>query len=246
MKCIVFSDLHGHLPHLDNSHLVILAGDIAPLSIHHNINATVKWFYSKFVPYLLSMKTDFILIVGGNHDFFLEENPNIFDDLNDSIDSGTININGHQVALNNTQKLPHIIYFDGNTSPISIGGKSFYGMPYTRKHSGNDAFAFSEAKLRVLYTKIPHSIDVLISHDSPFNPDFQPDDNVYGRSFDESFGSVPLFDAIQKRNIKYCFSGHIHSERQDSYLINKTQCFNVGLVEDDSYAQLSHPLVINI
>jgi Icc-related predicted phosphoesterase len=221
------SDLHGHLPSIREVDLLVIAGDITPRNIHTNISASLHWFNNTFIDYLNTIKVNAIAIIAGNHDFLLLKYKDLF---------STADIN------------KEVFYFpEGNPPVISYKGKKIWGTPWSRIWSphGNDAFAHREDQLERLYKIIPHNLDILISHDMPFDDDFESDDTIYARSWSHSIGSVELSSAIEQRNIKYCICGHIHSEH-DTFMIGKTRVYNVGLVEDDSYQMIYKPTYINI
>ena len=75
MKILVISDLHGILPEressffndLDGVELLLICGDIMPLSIQFDIKESRKWLSSTFVPWIKSLNIKQTIFIAGNH-----------------------------------------------------------------------------------------------------------------------------------------------------------------------------------
>jgi predicted phosphodiesterase len=84
MKICCISDLHGHLPPIEPCDLLLVAGDVCPLTDHDPVFQT-KWLRSVFAPWLSQVPAKRSIWTAGNHDFALE-NPALRDELNCRVD----------------------------------------------------------------------------------------------------------------------------------------------------------------
>ena len=71
MKICAISDTHGFLPEIEPCDLLLISGDIIPLYIQRNHIASSNWFYTEFTDWIGQLKCDKIIIIAGNHDFYL-------------------------------------------------------------------------------------------------------------------------------------------------------------------------------
>jgi 3',5'-cyclic AMP phosphodiesterase CpdA len=161
MKIVGISDLHGWLPdNLPEGNVLCIAGDIVPLEIQRSFTKTRFWLANQFLCWIDQLKFSHIIIVPGNHDFYIEELykrnelENFGDDFNNSV-----------------RPQVHWIVDD----KIEIYGTTFYGCAWTleNEYSGPGAWAFeAEKKHGNLYDQkysgiIRANVDVIITHDSP-------------------------------------------------------------------------------
>ena len=72
IKCIAISDTHGSLPQLPECDVVCCAGDISPLDYQGDQTQMVSWFCLEFLPWVEKLPCKKFILVGGNHDFFLQ------------------------------------------------------------------------------------------------------------------------------------------------------------------------------
>ena len=69
MKICAISDLHGRV---DLSELKIkadvlcIAGDFIPLYIQRNIQKSIEWINSEFIPWLNKLDVECVLLISGN------------------------------------------------------------------------------------------------------------------------------------------------------------------------------------
>ena len=182
MRICAISDLHGHLPKIEESDLLLIAGDICP-TYDHDIRFQYQWLDGSFREWLKAQPAKDIVLVAGNHDFIFEKNPQGIKDLN----------------------LP-CHYLENEAKEIA--GLKIYGSPWslwfwdwafnspTRENGGEEFLA-------KFYKDIPDDTDIIISHGPPFG---------YGdlTSRGESTGSTALLDRIKQIKAKYVIAGHIH------------------------------------
>lgn len=75
MKIAVMSDLHGILPERESSYfddfdgveLLLICGDIMPLSIQHNMLESREWMSLSFIPWVKSLNVKQTVFIAGNH-----------------------------------------------------------------------------------------------------------------------------------------------------------------------------------
>lgn len=220
MKVIVFSDIHGILPKIDEEFdLMLIPGDICPVW-NHNRAFQWEWLTHEFVDWIKSLpfRDAFsrVVVCAGNHDLCLEgiSKGKLFD-----WEKGT----GYRLR-----------YLENGTFNFDIleGDKynvyTIYGTPIC-KVFGN--WAFMREDLRKYYDKIPDNIDILISHDAA-------DINDLGRIScgfyaGENAGNVVLAEYVKKIKPAYYFCGHIHSGNHTLTEKDGTKMANVSLVDED-------------
>jgi UDP-2,3-diacylglucosamine pyrophosphatase LpxH len=161
MKIVGISDLHGWLPQqLPEGDVLCIAGDIVPLKIQRDMKQSMDWFYGTFSKWIDSLSYKHVIIVPGNHDFYIEElfivnELELFDDYF------------------NEKVKPEVHWIiDGK---VEIDGTTFYGCAWTNEneHSGPGRWAFEakreEGSFRDMkyYGLLRARADVIITHDSP-------------------------------------------------------------------------------
>lgn len=147
MKVIATSDLHGDLPlDVPECDLFIVAGDSAPVRGSHAVDVQSLWFVKEFVPWLKDVPAKHKVLIGGNHDFFMDQKET-FDRLLKLID------------------LPENIHYLRDSS-VEIDGLNLYGFPWV-PNLPTWAFHADRPTLQDKIDKIPDSTDILISHGPP-------------------------------------------------------------------------------
>ena len=208
------SDLHGNYPVLKGGDLLIIAGDLTARDTEKENNDFWRWLcYQNYKK---------CIVVGGNHDNYLQNNPDFIDDdqkiLCHLLDSGT-----------------------------EFEGLKIWGTPWTKTFCGMNpnckAFTCStEAELKEKFDLIPGDIDILITHSPPYGYL----DTVYhpGDVFNEiNVGSTALLETLKIVMPKYLICGHIHEDNgyEEFHHNGKmTYIFNVSLI--DEYYNPVHPL----
>ena len=82
MKICAISDLHGYLPNnIEESDLLLIAGDLIPLDIQSSYSLSEEWFEVDFNNWIASLPVDKVIIVGGNHDGFIDDKCLLFRDI---------------------------------------------------------------------------------------------------------------------------------------------------------------------
>ena len=142
MDIIAVSDLHGYLPDLDNYYcdVLIIAGDVCPIH-NHEIDFQEDWLKTEFSLWLSGLPIRYVIGVGGNHDFVLQEKSEL------------------------GQTLPWVYL---NNYHVDIEGVRFWGTPTCTFIDGYWAFERTENQLVDVYETIPDDVDVMISHGPAF------------------------------------------------------------------------------
>lgn len=155
MKICGISDIHGNL--LDNvpeCDVLCIAGDVITLNAQRNFDASEYWWKNRFVPWVIKLPCKKVLVVPGNHDFYLE---NLY--LNDKWKEFC-----DYMAVVTQGKLHFLI-----DQSYEYEGIKFYGTPWIEPidfQRKRWAFENYNPNPDNPYSKIPEC-DVLITHDNP-------------------------------------------------------------------------------
>lgn len=214
MRICAISDLHGLLPELEPCDLVLIAGDISPLSIQQNIPLMDSWLFNKFIPWINNLDCGNVILVAGNHDFWFERASESSILL---LQSGT---NFKLRYLCN--QLYYIAKDDGSNIKI-------FGTPYCHRF-GNWPFMKTDDILIEKFKEIPKNLDILISHDPPYG--ICDIDCILENMIPDHVGGTVLADRILEIKPSMVICGHIHSGEHNPTLIGKTTYVNVSLLNE--------------
>lgn len=76
MKVIATSDLHGALPEIEPCDLLLIGGDVCPVT-DHRPKFQRGWLRSNFTHWLERVPAKHVIGIGGNHDYIFEEDPTV-------------------------------------------------------------------------------------------------------------------------------------------------------------------------
>ena len=169
------SDLHGYCPELEGGDLLIIAGDLTANDWLHQ--------YDKFYDWVRTQDYKKIIVIAGNHDNFLQENPSF------------------------------ITIYDGELSYLCDSGTQFeglkiWGSPWTLAFEGMNpkckAFTVdTEEELAEKWNLIPNDVDILVTHSPPYG--------ILDKTlFENHVGSVTLENAVQRIKPYLHVFGHVH------------------------------------
>ena len=235
MTIAVISDLHGNLPiypskyweGIEECELLLICGDILPLSIQSNMPRSRDWLIDDFKPWAASLPVEQVYFVAGNHDFWFEKN---------DIEARKI------FSLNDKVTYMKNEYLDYYASIQDSKTYRIFGTPYCHMF-GNWAFMRGEETLAYKFSEMPDDVDILISHDAPYGTS---DICLEGWSAIKGhIGCPELRDAIIKKQPKYCFHGHLHSSNHEEELLGETKVFNTSVLNEE-YELVYKPLIIKI
>lgn len=210
MVIVPMSDLHGYLPKPEDvppCDVVTISGDFVPLEYQNDDVASIAWFCLEFVPWTDALRCKKVILVAGNHDFFIEHVM-----LGPVREDGTRKCRTASEVLKkllpgNNKGKHKLIYLRDNS--VEIEGKKFYGTPWTTGLPGW-AFACTEEEFAEHLKQMPKKFDVLLTH---MPPSFGDIGTVlqHGWNYGRDFSSNVLADAMLERDILYTFCGHVHS-----------------------------------
>lgn len=140
MKIIATSDLHGNLPQIPPCDLLLIAGDICPLT-SHDLYYQYGWLDTNFRFWLNRVPAKRVIMTFGNHDFISQRQQNDVIEL----------------------ELKADMLFNES---IIVDGVKIWGSPYS--HFFHDwAWNAYEDELLEMYQKIPNDTDIIITHGPP-------------------------------------------------------------------------------
>jgi Icc-related predicted phosphoesterase len=229
MKIACVSDLHGHLPPIPDCDLLIIAGDIVPLSVQRDMNKCCGWLNGSFRNWVEDIFNRGIVICGiaGNHDILFQHTPNL---------------------------LPRDLlwhYIQDNL--VECKGLKIWGSPWQLNFGYGWAFNASEEELRQKYNRIPNDVDVIISHGPPYGygdtvieyvNSWQPKNLGEIVEVENHVGSKILLETINRANPKLVVTGHCH-EGYGVYQAGKTTVVNASLL-NDKYQPVNEVIVVEI
>lgn len=225
MKIAAISDTHGvylgnAMDSVKDIDILLIAGDTADLYTQKSIDGSREFYEKNFIPWTQKLDTKHIVMVAGNHDFFLEACPKEFRKMIE----GT-----------------NITYLENEY--CEIDGITIYGTPLCHKFY-NWAFMPDDDTQIDIYKKTmdDRNIDILLAHDAPYGCSDICWDSSWGR---EHIGSEILRDIVHIKNPTYLIHGHLHSSNHEEEILGDTKVYNVSLVGED-YMQKYKPLIFEI
>jgi Icc-related predicted phosphoesterase len=219
IKIACVSDLHGFLPVIEPSDLLIIGGDICPHVCQpvtkNDILFQAQWLNSVFNSWLNSLPVDHIIAIPGNHDFVFQDKPYLVD--------------------------PHLeLLIDKFTTYKEI---NIYGSPWSLYYGGwafNSPKYYGELFLEEKYNDIPENTNIIISHGGIYGYGDLTDDN-------RITGSEALLKRAEKlKELKHIITGHIHSDNAIGSFkhINGFEIINASVV-NERYELVHNPTYIN-
>ena len=217
MKLFAISDTHGGLPEIPECDVLVIAGDIVPLSLQRSVPGSLWWFESTFTDWVESLKCEKVILIAGNHDFVFDPRLGAYDDT----------------KISKSKVSDKLVYL-GPGESYEYNSKTFYSFPWTPVLK-RWAFYLDHDDLVKECSKIPKDLDVLIAHCPPKVGQVGV---VMQKNYNhgKDFGCEELKDALQTRNVKYCICGHIHSGNKNVQVMDnniKTKIYNVSLLDED-------------
>lgn len=226
MKICAISDLHGYLPELKPCELVLICGDSVPLEYQASSKKTKKWYDVTFRRWAEELPCDKVLFIAGNHELHFPRKKIIYESLFSKDDKITY--------------LCHSEYIHK-----SKDGKEYkiFGTPYCKQFM-NWAFMYPNEELEKIFKNIPSDLDILISHDNPYGyGDIVLQECPWADG--SHIGNIPLAKAIEEKQPKYQFNGHLHSCEHSLIMIDNTKHYNCS-IKDEQYNPIYEPLYLDI
>ena len=192
MIITAISDMHGNLVDIPKCDVLCICGDIVGLNDQRSMDASKHWFENRFVNWINKLPCDKVLVIPGNHDFYIEKCHLNYDGFNSAL--------LRDIELKTNDKLKFII-----DKTFTYEGINFYGTPWINPIRSRSYWAFEPDQyydnlLETKFSEIPIDTDVLLSHDNPYN--------------NETLSKYSM-------NARYHFYGHWHegvtSEKRNRY-----------------------------
>ena len=137
---VAVSDLHGTLPEIPRCDLLLIAGDITPVT-NHGLAFQAEWLDTVFRAWLNTVAAGTTVFVAGNHDFVFEQAPELV-----------------------PRDLPAVYLQD---SGFVWEGLKIWGTPW-QPWFFDWAFNLQEPELKAKWALIPADTDILVVHGPPF------------------------------------------------------------------------------
>lgn len=235
VKCVGISDTHGLLPKdLPEGDILCICGDISPLDYQQDHTSMLGWFYLEFLPWVYSVPFEKVLLVAGNHDFFLQ----------------TVHMRPKQVtptfveyswrsASDVTKKLfpgmlkgkySKLVYLCD--SSFEYEGRRFYGTPYIQDLQ-KWAFYRNSEEIMERFRNIPKRCDVILTHQPPKIGALGQVLQTQNFNTGNDYGSQELADVLMTRDFKYALCGHVHSGQHLPVEIDGKTFVNVSLLNEN-------------
>lgn len=221
------SDLHGYLPEIKPCELLLICGDIVPLEYQGNSNKTNKWFNKTFRDWTEQIDCKKILFIAGNHELRVENHTDKYKTLFPEHNKATY------------LKDSEYIYEGSDGKSYSI-----YGTPWCQVF-GNWAFMAVDPELEEIYSHIPESLDILMTHDAPYGVSDVLLQKDCPWATGEHIGNKPLRKAILEKNPTFVLHGHLHSTSHEFESLGKSKVINCSL-KDEFYNVVYEPQYLGI
>lgn len=221
------SDLHGYLPPVEPCELVLICGDIVPLSAQGSSRYTSRWYERAFKTWAESLPCDKVIFIAGNHELHF---PNHYE--------------YYKKMFPNNSKVTYLCHEEYIYKGSDGKEYSIFGTPYC-KEFGNWAFMLPDPELEERYSEIPENLDILITHDAPYGVSDVLLQKECKWATGEHIGNVPLRNAIIQKCPKYVFHGHLHSTSHEFELLENSKVVNCSL-KDEFYNVLYKPIIIDL
>lgn len=219
MKICAISDLHGHLPEIEKSDILLIVGDISPLEIQFNKPKMKTWLETEFAYWIKSLPVNKVYMVAGNHDAYFE------------------GINQMQLSILKQVCDFKLIYLENDWIVHRHEGKEYkiFGTPYCHIF-GSWPFMISEERMEEYFKSIPDKVDIILSHDPPYGIG-QVDQILQTTRWSNHLlrhcGNLPLAKRLSEIEYKLLVCGHIHSGDHELFEFNSGQVVNVSLKNEN-------------
>ena len=219
MKICGISDIHGDLSvKIQPCDVLCICGDIVPLEVQVNSKKSKRWLKELFIPWCSKQPCKKVLIVGGNHDFFLWHHPLQMKEM-----------------VKEEEKIEYLL-----NEGYEFEGVKFFGTPLC-KEFGYWAFMYPyDEQDRILDKALEEwekNIDVLLTHDSPYGVSDIILDKSCPWATDEHIGNKSLEAFIIKTAPKLHLHGHLHSTNHDEEILGVTKVYCVSILGEQYTVQ---------
>lgn len=233
IKFAAISDLHGNL----------IAGDIIPLDIQSNDRKSEKWFKEVYQEWADRQPAKRIVLVAGNHDFFLYNMSNNLPKINTALGEKTTYLE-NSTTLITTDEVPNkVVHIYG--SPLC---KIFYDWafmyPYDYQREVFDKVrGLTKEKLE---TEFPgyDIYSIVLTHDAPYGcSDILLEKTPYTNG--ENLGNEEIRNLLVDMKPDLNLHGHLHSTNHDAGYIGDTEVRNVSILSE-KYSVMYEPYYFEV
>lgn len=219
MKICGISDIHGDLSvKIQPCDVLCICGDIVPLEVQVNSKKSKRWLKELFIPWCSKQPCKKVLVVGGNHDFFLWHHPLQMKEM-----------------VKEEEKIEYLL-----NEGYEFEEVKFFGTPLC-KEFGYWAFMYPyDEQDRILDKALEEwgkNIDVLLTHDSPYGVSDIILDKSCPWATDEHIGNKSLEAFIIKTAPKLHLHGHLHSTNHDEEILGVTKVYCVSILGEQYTVQ---------
>ena len=219
MKICGISDIHGDLSvKIQPCDVLCICGDIVPLEVQVNSKKSKRWIKELFIPWCSKQPCKKVLVVGGNHDFFLWHHPLQMKEM-----------------VKEEEKIEYLL-----NEGYEFEEVKFFGTPLC-KEFGYWAFMYPyDEQDRILDKALEEwgkNIDVLLTHDSPYGVSDIILDKSCPWATDEHIGNKSLEAFIIKTAPKLHLHGHLHSTNHDEEILGTTKVYCVSILGEQYTVQ---------
>ena len=248
LKCVGISDIHGLLPaDLPPGDLLFIAGDISPLDYQSDMIQMFGWFYLEFIPWVEKLPYKKVILIGGNHDFFLwnchrrgKQSP--YPPYMEYSWRSPSEVTKKLFPGMLKGKYSKLVYLCD--SSFTYEGRRIYGTPYI-EDLPKWAFYLDKEEIKKKFMNIPKQCDVIITHMPPKIDGLGQ--VLQGGSFNTGtdYGSEILAEVLKTRDFKYALCGHVHSGQHLPVDMDGKKLVNVSL-KNENYDYQYYPFEFEI
>ena len=227
MRICAFSDMHGQYDFkIEPCDIVLIGGDIMPLNIQRNDAKSEEWLKTFFIPWCTNLPCDKVIFVAGNHDFVLQNHPEIVRDF--------------------LKEQDKVIYLDCEV--YEYKGKTIYGTPLCKKFYNWAFMSLTLDEQRKLYErhlKAIGEIDIILSHDAPYGVGDVLLQKDCAWADGSHIGNTALRWFVDEAKPRLMLYGHLHSCQHEGETINDTKIYCVSLL-NENYDMTYEPLYLEL
>ena len=227
MRICAFSDMHGQYDFkVEPCDIVLICGDIVPLEIQWNMNKSLEWMETFFIPWCTNLPCEKVLFIGGNHDKVIKE--------------CTVEIKD---MLKGQDK---VVYLECET--YEYKGKVIYGTPICKIFGRRWSFMESYEAQKERYErhlKLIGKIDIIMSHDAAYGvSDVLLQKDCYWAD-GSHIGNPALREFLDAAKPSLFVFGHLHSCSHSKTEHNGTDAYCVSMLDED-YKLVYEPLYVDL
>lgn len=226
---------------LEGGDLLIITGDLTKRDEPEE--------FANFVGWLQNQKYKKKIVIAGNHDNFIRDNPH----WADLIDLGFKYLCDSGTEFEYEEEIQEDHKFKGSISYKVKKKLKIWGSPWSLTFPNINphcaAFTGDEDNLKEQYAKIPGDIDILITHSPPWGILDQIDTFSEGERVDKHVGSISLRNMVLDRKrlpkLKHHFFSHIHEKGGNMLDTTLTKFYNCSIM-NENYRPVNKPFNIEI